>query len=58
MFALEHQLIQTIPDSASVRDRLAQIAWERALLKALLRLSQRKERVHERVLAQQKEASR
>jgi hypothetical protein len=52
-----HQLLQAIPDPAAVRNRLAQIAWERDLLKALLRLSQRKEQARG-VLAQQKEAAR
>jgi hypothetical protein len=58
MSALESQLVQTIPDSASVRNRLAQIAWERALLKSLLRLSQRKEQARQCILAQQRGASR
>lgn len=57
MSALE-TLLQAIPDPAAVRNRLAQIACERALLRALLRLSQRKEQARERLLAQQKEASR
>jgi hypothetical protein len=57
MFAIESPLIRAIPDPESVRHRLAQLACERALLKALLRLSQRKEQARERVLAQQREAS-
>jgi len=56
MSVLETPLIQAIPNPESVRHRLAQIACERALLKALLRLAQRKEQTRERSLAQQREA--
>jgi hypothetical protein len=55
MPAIESPLIETIPAPDAVRDRLAQLALERALLKALLRLSQRKEQVHKRGLAEQRE---
>ncbi len=57
MSALENPLLQAIPDVAAVRNQLAQVAWERTLLKALLRLSQRKEQIHDRVVAQQAEAA-
>jgi hypothetical protein len=55
MPAIENPLIQAIPAPDALRDRLAQLALERALLKALLRLSQRKEQVHMRGLAEQRE---
>ena len=48
MSAIDSPLIQAIPDPDAVRDRLAQISCERALLKTLLKLSKRKEQVRER----------
>jgi hypothetical protein len=41
-------LIQDIPDPETVRSRLAQIVREQAILRGLLRLSQRKQQAVER----------
>jgi hypothetical protein len=54
----ESSPVETIPDPDTVRSRLAQLASERALLRALLRLSKRKEQARARAMAQQREATR
>ena len=56
MSIFESLLLQSIPAPEVIRDRLAQLASERLLLKALLRLSQRKDQARERLLAQQQAA--
>jgi hypothetical protein len=58
MSVIESPLIQAIPGPDAVRNRLAQLAHEQALLRGLLRLSQRKEQVRNHAANRQREAAR
>jgi hypothetical protein len=53
----ESAILAAIPDPDSVRERLAQIARERSLLKGLLRLAQRKAQASKRRDSARKECS-
>jgi hypothetical protein len=50
----QRSFIENIPSPEAVRDRLAQLTRERALLRALLRLAQRKQQAAERAQLQQR----
>jgi hypothetical protein len=54
MSADESPLISSIPDADAVRNRLAQIANERALLMDLLRLAKRRQEARERARLQER----
>jgi hypothetical protein len=52
------EIVQAIPSEVAVRQRLAELASERRLLRALLRLSQQKQEVEERVEEQRRQLVR